>query len=362
MSSNIGRYIKMQIFGESHGKAIGVVIDGIPHGIKLDMDAIAVQMARRAPGNDKTSTPRKEADIPEIISGVLNGVTTGAPLCAMIVNSNTRSGDYSNLVDTPRPSHADYPANIRFNGYNDLSGSGHFSGRLTAPMVFAGAVCRQILKEKGITVGGHIYSIGEVKDTPFDMVYVDENMLNGLNCRAFSVIDEKSEKEMRDVIEKARRDCDSIGGVCEVAVTGIDAGNGDVMFGSVESRISEALFGVPAVKGIEFGAGFGFDKMLGSEANDRYVNKDGKIATVSNNNGGILGGLSNGMPVIFRAVLKPTPSISKPQETLNLTTMEAETLSIKGRHDPCVVVRGLAAIENLVCFVICDILKGNGII
>ncbi|MBQ5902361.1 MAG: chorismate synthase [Clostridia bacterium] len=360
MSSNIGRYIKMQIFGESHGKAIGVVIDGIPHGIKLDMDAIAVQMARRAPGNDKTSTPRKEADIPEIISGVLNGVTTGAPLCAMIVNSNTRSRDYSNLVDTPRPSHADYPANIRFNGYNDLSGSGHFSGRLTAPMVFAGAVCRQILKEKGITVGGHIYSIGEVKDTPFDMVNVDENMLEGLNCRAFSVIDEKSEKEMRDVIEKARMDRDSVGGVCEVAVTGIDAGNGDVMFGSVESRISEALFGVPAVKGVEFGAGFDISKMRGSEVNDCYCIKDGKIATKSNNNGGILGGLTNGMPIIVRAALKPTPSISKEQKTLNTKTLSDDTLIINGRHDPCVVGRALPVIESMVCFILCDILKGNG--
>ncbi len=360
MSSNIGKYIKMQIFGESHGKAIGVVLDGIPHGITLDMESIALQMSRRAPGGDKTSTPRKEADIPEIISGVLDGVTTGAPLCAMIYNSNTRSADYSNLADTPRPSHADFPASVRFDGCNDLSGSGHFSGRLTAPMVFAGAVCRQILKQKGITVGGHIYSVGEVNDTPFDMVNVDEIMLDGLSKRKFAVIDERSEKDMREVIENARMNCDSVGGICEVAVTGIEAGLGDVMFGSVESKISEALFGVPAVKGVEFGAGFDISKMHGSEANDCYTVKDGKIVTTSNNNGGILGGLANGMPIIVRAALKPTPSISKEQKTLNTKTMDEGTLVIHGRHDPCVVGRALPVIESMVCFTLCDILKGNG--
>ncbi len=360
MSSNIGKHIKMQIFGESHGKAIGVVLDGIPHGIKLDMDAIALQMARRAPGADKTSTPRKEADIPEIISGVLDSVTTGAPLCAMILNSNTRSGDYSNLVDTPRPSHADYPASVRFEGCNDLSGSGHFSGRLTAPMVFAGAVCRQILKAKGITVGGHIYSVGEVKDNPFDMADIDENTLDGLSKRRFAVINSDSEAKMRDTIEDARMNCDSVGGVIEVAAIGIDAGVGEVMFGSVESRISEALFGVPAVKGVEFGAGFGIAEMRGSKANDCYEIKDGKIVTKTNNNGGILGGLTNGMPIVVRAALKPTPSISAAQKTLNTKTMSEDTLVIHGRHDPCVVGRALPVIEGMICFVLCDILKGNG--
>ncbi len=360
MSSNIGKHIKMQIFGESHGKAIGVVLDGIPHGIKLDMDAIALQMARRAPGADKTSTPRKEADIPEIISGVLDSVTTGAPLCAMILNSNTRSGDYSNLVDTPRPSHADYPASVRFEGCNDLSGSGHFSGRLTAPMVFAGAVCRQILKTKGITVGGHIYSVGEVKDSPFDMADIDENTLDGLSKRRFAVINSDSEAKMRDTIEDARMNCDSVGGVIEVAAVGIDAGVGEVMFGSVESRISEALFGVPAVKGVEFGAGFGIAEMRGSKTNDCYEIKDGKIVTKTNNNGGILGGLTNGMPIVVRAALKPTPSISAAQKTLNTKTMSEDTLVIHGRHDPCVVGRALPVIEGMICFVLCDILKGNG--
>lgn len=360
MSSNIGKYINMQIFGESHGKAIGVVLDGLPHGEKIDLDEIAVQMARRAPGNDKSSTLRKEADLPEILSGTLDGVTTGAPLCAVIQNSNTRSGDYANLVNTPRPSHADYPASIRFGGHNDLSGSGHFSGRLTAPMTFAGALCRQILERRGITVGGHIYSIGGVLDTPFDPVNVCPEQLNSLNKRSFSVISPEAEKQMRDKIEEARKSLDSVGGTVEIAVCGIDAGCGDVMFGSVESRISEALFGVPAVKGVEFGAGFAFSQMRGSDANDRYALSGGKITTQSNNNGGLLGGLTNGMPLIFRAVLKPTPSIAKEQETLNIKTMEAENLIIKGRHDPCVVGRALPAIENLVCFVLCDILKGNG--
>ncbi len=360
MSSNLGKYIKLQIFGESHGAAIGAVIDGLPHGEKIDFDKIGVQMARRAPGSDKAATPRKEADIPEILSGMTDGVTTGAPLCAIIRNTNTRSSDYSEFRSVPRPSHADYPASVRFDGNNDLSGSGHFSGRLTAPMTFAGAICRQILEKRGITVGGHIYSVGGVKDTPFDPINVNADLLNSLNIRPFSAIDAKSEEKMRESIESARLDGDSVGGTVEIAICGLPVGCGDMMFGSVESRISEALFGVPAVKGIEFGAGFRLDTMLGSEANDRYAEENGKMVTLSNNNGGLLGGLTNGMPLIFRAVLKPTPSIAKGQQTLNTKTMSEETLFVKGRHDPCVVVRALSAIENLVCFVLCDILKGNG--
>ena len=360
MSSNIGKYIKMQIFGESHGPAIGVVLDGLPHGEIIDMDAIAVQMKRRAPGGDATSTPRREADAPEILSGMLNGKTTGAPLCAIIRNTNTRSGDYAELRDTPRPSHADFPASIRFNGCNDLSGSGHFSGRLTAPITFAGAVCRQILERRGITVGGHIYSVGGVYDRPFDAVNVREDQLHALSQRSFSVISADAEQKMRDVIEDARTHGDSVGGSVEIAVTGMPAGCGDMMFGSVESRISEALFGVPAVKGIEFGAGFGLAAMRGSEANDRYSADGEKIVTLTNNNGGLLGGLTNGMPLIIRAALKPTPSISAQQQTLNVRTMKSEPLTISGRHDPCIVGRALPAVENVICYVLCDIVRGNG--
>ncbi len=360
MSSKIGKYINMQIFGESHGNAIGVVLDGLPHGEEIDMDSVAVQMARRAPGNDKTSTPRKEADLPEILSGVLDCKTTGSPLAAIIRNTNTRSSDYSNLIDIPRPSHADYPASVRFDGCNDISGSGHFSGRLTAPMTFAGAVCRQILARRGITVGGHIYSVGSAMDIPFDPTNVDAELLNSLNTRTFSVISPDAETKMRDEIESARLSRDSIGGIVEIAVTGLPVGCGDVMFASVESRISEALFGVPAVKGIEFGAGFALGNMRGSEANDRYINSDGKIATKTNNNGGLLGGLTTGMPLILRAVLKPTPSISAEQETLNIKTMKKDTLVINGRHDPCIIGRALPAIESVICVVLCDILKGNG--
>ena len=361
MSSIIGKNITLSIFGESHGEAIGALIDGLPAGVAVNIDSIYAQMERRAPGRDKSATPRKEKDMPKIISGVLDGFTTGMPLCAMIENGDTRSNDYSYLKDTPRPSHADYPASVKYGDNFDIRGSGHFSGRLTAPIVFAGAVCREILAQKGITVGGHILSIGEIEDTPFDKVTVDNNLLQTLSLSSFGVIDSDKEAKMRDLIESARLDGDSIGGQIEIAVTGLPVGIGEPMARGVESVISSALFSVPAVKGVEFGAGFDIARMRGSEANDRYINVGGKIATATNNNGGVLGGITTGMPLIVKVAVKPTPSIAKEQKTLNIKTME-DSLVIKGRHDPCIVPRAVSVVESAVCLALCDLMKEGGLL
>jgi len=362
MSSIIGKNITLSIFGESHGEAIGALIDGLPAGIAINSESIYAQMERRAPGRDKSATPRKEKDMPKILSGVLDGFTTGMPLCAMIENGDTRSADYSYLKDTPRPSHADYPASVKYGDHFDIRGSGHFSGRLTAPIVFAGAVCREILAQKGITVGGHILSIGNIEDTPFDKVTVDSHLLKDLSLSSFGVIDSDKEAEMRNLIESVRLDGDSIGGQIEIAVTGLPAGIGEPMARGVESVISSALFSVPAVKGVEFGAGFDIACMRGSEANDRYVNDGGKIATATNNNGGILGGITTGMPLIVRVAVKPTPSIAREQKTLNIKTLAEDSLVIKGRHDPCIVPRAVAVVEGAVCLALCDRMKEGGLL
>ncbi len=356
MSSIIGNKIKLSVFGESHGEAIGCVIDGLPNGIKLDFDEISREMARRAPGNDKTATARKESDIPHILSGVLNGITTGAPLAMEIKNTNTRSGDYGNLMSVPRPSHSDYPAYVKYNGNNDVRGGGHFSGRLTAPIVFAGAVAKQILKTKGVTIGAHIIQIGSACDNLFDKNNICAAELDAVTHKQFAVVNDESEAEMRACVEAARVNGDSIGGVIECAAVGLPVGLGGNMFDTVESRLSAALFGVPAVKGVQFGAGFDFAEMLGSQANDGYEMRNGKVALLSNNNGGILGGMTSGAPIIFSVVLKPTPSVSVPQKSVNLQTMENETLIVKGRHDPCVVPRAVSVIEGITAVTLLDLM------
>ena len=356
MSSIIGNKIKLSVFGESHGEAIGCVIDGLPNGIKLDFDEINREMARRAPGNDKTATARKESDIPHILSGVLNGITTGAPLAMEIKNTNTRSGDYGNLMSGPRPSHSDYPAYVKYNGNNDVRGGGHFSGRLTAPIVFAGAVAKQILKTKGVTIGAHIIRIGSACDNLFDKNNICAAELDAVTHKQFAVVNDESEAEMRACVEAARVNGDSIGGVIECAAVGLPVGLGGNMFDTVESRLSAALFGVPAVKGVQFGAGFDFAEMLGSQANDGYEMRNGKVALLSNNNGGILGGMTSGAPIIFSVVLKPTPSVSVPQKSVNLQTMENETLIVKGRHDPCVVPRAVSVIEGITAVTLLDLM------
>ncbi len=356
MSSVLGNKIKLSVFGESHGEAIGCVIDGLPAGVKLDMEKINKEMARRAPGRDKTSTPRKESDTPIILSGVLNGVTTGAPLAMEIKNSNTKSGDYNNLMTVPRPSHSDYPAYIKYGGNNDIRGGGHFSGRLTAPIVFAGAIAKQILEEKGIKIGAHISRIGDVLDTPFDKNEVSNEVLQSVSADVFPTISREKEIEMRTVIEEARLKMDSVGGAIECAVTGMPVGAGGNMFDTVESKLSSAIFGVPAVKGIEFGIGFDFAGEYASNVNDGYKIEDGKVKLISNNNGGILGGMTTGAPIVFNVAIKPTPSISIPQQSVNLETMENETLVIHGRHDPCIVPRAVPVIECVTAFVILDLM------
>ncbi|MBQ1353307.1 MAG: chorismate synthase, partial [Ruminococcus sp.] len=306
MSSAYGDKIKISVFGESHGGGIGVVIDGLPAGEKIDLDAVLAQMARRAPGKDKTATPRKESDLPNILSGILGDTLTGAPLCAVIENTNTRSSDYGNLLAMPRPAHSDYTAYVKYKGANDIRGGGHFSGRITAPIVFAGAVCRQLLEKRGVKIAAHIASIGSVSDGRFCPTEIDDELMNRLSLSSFALIDRSVEKNMRDEVEAARLEQDSIGGSIECAVTGMPVGVGEPMFDGVEGAIAKAVFGVPAVKGIEFGAGFELAKMRGSQANDPFRMKDGKVVTETNNCGGILGGISDGMPIIFRAAIKPT--------------------------------------------------------
>lgn len=356
MSSEFGKNIKLSVFGESHGEAIGCVIDALPGGVSLDMDAIYKDMARRAPGKDKTSTPRLEKDIPHILSGVLDGVTTGAPLAMIIENTNTKSGDYSNLLTVPRPSHSDYPAYVKYGGNNDIRGGGHFSGRLTAPIVFAGAVAKQILAQKGITVGAHIAQIGSAKDDMFDKNNISKELLEKLSSCAFSVINSDAEDKMRAVVEEARMAQDSVGGIIECAVTGVPVGVGANMFSTVEGHLSSILFGVPAVKGVQFGTGFDFAEMYGSQANDTYGIDNGEVVLNSNNNGGVLGGMTNGAPIVLSVVIKPTPSISQPQRSVNLQTMQEEELVIKGRHDPCIVPRAVPVIEAAVAFGLLDLM------
>lgn len=356
MSSEFGKNLKLSIFGESHGEAIGCVIDGLPSGVKLDMDKIYLDMSRRAPGKDKTATPRLEKDVPHILSGVLDNVTTGAPLAMIIENTNTKSGDYSNVMTVPRPSHSDYPAFVKYGGNNDVRGGGHFSGRLTAPLVFAGAVAKQILAQQGVMIGAHIAKIGSAEDDMFDKNHISAELLEKLSSSAFSVISDNAEALMRAEIEKARMDCDSIGGIIECAVIGMPVGVGANMFSTVESHLSSILFGVPAVKGVQFGAGFDFAEMTGSQANDTYSVKDGRVVLNGNNNGGVLGGMTSGAPIVLSAVIKPTPSISKPQKSVNLQTMTDEELVIKGRHDPCIVPRAVPVIEAAVAFGLLDLM------
>jgi chorismate synthase len=359
MSSTYGDKIKISVFGESHGNGIGVVIDGLPAGVKIDIEKVLVQMARRAPGKDRTATPRLEKDFPKVLSGMLDDTLTGAPLCAVIENTNTKSGDYSNLLACPRPGHSDYTAFVKYNASNDIRGGGHFSGRLTAPIVFAGAICRQILESKGIKICAHINNIGTAFDNSFNPVCIENELIEKLNNSSFALINESIEKEMRSQVEQARLELDSIGGSIECAVTGIEAGFGEPMFDGVEGVIAKAVFGVPAIKGIEFGKGFELAQMRGSQSNDAFRYENGKVVTETNNCGGILGGMSNGMPIVFRAAMKPTPSIYIEQDSVDMNSMTPVKLSIKGRHDPCVVVRALPVFEAAAAIAVLDMLLDN---
>jgi len=353
MSSIWGNSVRISIFGESHGPSIGVVMDGLPSGFILDMEQISAHMARRAPGLTPWSTKRNEKDEPVILSGIYLGKTTGTPLCAMIENADTHSSDYAELAEKPRPGHADLTGLARYNGANDPRGGGHFSGRIMAPLTFAGAVCMQILASRGVQINAHIYEIAGIMDTPYDPLIQPQSVSD----KSFPVVSETAEAQMIAAILEARDSHDSVGGIIECMATGFPAGLGKPIFDNIESRIASLLFGIPAIKGVEFGRGFGVSGVKGSENNDSpYLSKQG-IRLQTNHAGGIEGGISNGMPILLRCACKPTPSISRPQDTINLKTMQNDTIQIRGRHDPCIVPRAVPIVESAVALALLDFME-----
>lgn len=357
MSSTYGEHLKLSIFGQSHGAAIGMTLDGIPAGLSVDFEKLQSFLDRRAPGQNAFSTPRKEADRLEFLSGIVHGATCGAPIAAIIRNTNTKSADYDALKDCPRPGHADYTAQIKYGGFQDAAGSGHFSGRLTAPLCIAGGLCKQWLEAIGIRIAAHITAIGGIVDDPVFLDWVNPN-LDSIR-KDFSVLNTDAGERMKEAIAKAHAEGDSLGGLIECAITGIPAGIGDPMFGGMESRIAQIIYGIPAVKGLEFGSGFAGSYMRGSENNDAFVIIDGNVRTVTNNAGGILGGITTGMPLIFQVAIKPTPSIAKEQDTVSLSRMENVKLQVAGRHDPCIVPRAVPVIEAAAAVAVYDAILSN---
>lgn len=356
MSSTFGENLKLSIFGQSHSSGIGMVLDGIPAGLPVNTEKLQEFLNRRAPGQNDYSTPRREEDRPEFLGGILDGFTCGAPIAAVIYNRNTRSADYSNLKDCPRPGHADYTAQIKYGGFQDYAGGGHFSGRLTAPLCVAGGLCIQWLEERGIRLGARIASIaGEGDDIDLDPLNPQLDLIG----KGFPVFSPAAGERMREKIAQARLEADSVGGVIECMVTGLPAGLGEPMFGGVESRIAQIVYGIPAVKAVDFGAGYSAAYMRGSQCNDAYTIENGDIRTLTNNSGGILGGITNGMPLIFQAAIKPTPSISIQQQSVSISLGEDRKLTVKGRHDPCIVPRAVPVIEAAAAIAIFDLILGN---
>ena len=349
--SQYGEHLRLTVFGQSHAPAIGMTLEGLPAGEAIDMEALQAFLERRAPGRNDWSTPRREADAPEFLSGLVGNVTCGAPLTAIIRNTNTRSGDYANLAVVPRPGHADYTAQVKYGGHQDYAGGGAFSGRLTAPLCIAGGICIQLLKRRGIEIISRIASIGTAEDTA------------PLTCstaeKPFPTVSDEAGTAMRAVIADAKAEGDSVGGVIECAVLGLPAGLGGPLFDGMEGRIASIVFGIPAVKGIEFGAGFASARLRGSENNDPFTVKNGTVKTVSNRCGGILGGITDGMPLTFRAAFKPTPSIARAQQSVNLKTLTPETLRVTGRHDPCIVPRAVPCVEAAAAVAVYDALLGG---
>ena len=354
MSSMYLNNLKVSIFGQSHSAGIGVVIDGLPAGEKVDADQLQEFLSRRAPGGKAWATARSEADAPEILSGLVNGKTCGAPLAAVIRNSNTRSSDYDNLRDIPRPGHADYTAHVKYGGFQDVSGGGHFSGRLTAPLCIAGGIMKQILSRRGIEIGAHLLKVGSAWDIGFDPVNLDAETLRLAGGKVFPVLNDDAGEKMQAQIRAAKAEADSVGGIIECAAIGLPVGLGDPMFDGMENRIARIVFAVPAVKGLEFGAGFSVCDMRGSENNDAYSMDGGCVKTCSNHAGGILGGITNGMPLVFRAAIKPTPSIGKVQQSISLSKMADAELEIHGRHDPCIAPRAVPVMEAALALAIMD--------
>ena len=352
MKNTFGNSITITLFGESHGSQIGAVLDGVAPGIEVNLDFMRSQLELRKP-HGKISTARVETDEPHIVSGVFEGKTTGTPICIMFDNSNTKSKDYSKTKDLMRPGHADFTAMEKYHGYQDYRGGGHFSGRLTTPLVAAGAILIQALQQKGIYIGSHILKCGPVEDKRFEDYEIE---LQKVNEQLFPVLQETAAKEMLAYIETAAKEGDSVGGVLETVILGVPSGVGEPWFDSMESMLSHGLFSIPAVKGVGFGAGFAFADMKGSEANDSFEIRDKAVVTKTNHNGGINGGITNGMPIKFQTVIKPTPSIYKKQETVNLASMTNEEMQIEGRHDPAIIHRARVVVDSMTAIVLADML------
>ena len=352
--SSWGNALKLSIFGESHGAAIGVVIDGLPSGEAIDLDLLEAFMRRRAPGQSSLTTQRREADVPQVLSGLYRGRTTGTPLCIQVQNTDTRSQDYDATRSVARPGHADYTGFLRYSGYNDPNGSGHFSGRVTAGLAAAGGICLQILERRGVHIGAHIASIHQVEDEAVDSLALDPQQLKALSALALPVFSHEQGEQMRQAIEQARGRGDSVGGVIECFALGFPAGIGSPMFDGIENSMASILFGIPAVKGVSFGDGFAAAGRTGSQNNDPFTIRDGKIRTTSNHHGGILGGISSGMPIVVQVAIKPTPSIAMPQQTVDLMKSTETTVQVKGRHDPCIVPRAVPCVEAAVAVALMD--------
>lgn len=359
MSSEFGKILRISIFGQSHGRAVGVVADGLPAGEEIDAAELQRFLDRRRPGGSPLSTARKETDIPEFLSGLEGGKTCGAPLCAVIRNADQHSGDYGELADKPRPGHADFTAWAKWGGHADMRGGGHFSGRLTAPLCVAGGIAKQILARRGIFVGAHLAAVAGICDRPFPL-HPSRELFDEIAARPFPVLDEEAGERMCAAILEAKGDLDSVGGVIECAAAGLPPGLGEPMFGGIENRLAAALFGIPAVKGLEFGEGFRAAALRGSENNDPFVVENGRVRAESNRAGGVLGGITTGMPLVLRAAVKPTPSIGRAQRTVCLSAMEPAELTIHGRHDPCVAHRAVPVVEAVTAAVLLDLLlEGN---
>lgn len=355
MSSTYGKSLKLSIFGQSHGAGIGMVLDGIPAGLKVDEENLQEFLSRRAPGQGSHTTSRKEADKVEFLSGIVDGFTCGAPIAAVIRNSNTRSEDYSNLMDCPRPGHADYTAQVKYGGFQDAAGGGHFSGRLTAPLCIAGGLCLQWLSDSGIRIGAQILQIGSIKDEELNACHPELDRIDS----TFPIVKSDAGEKMLDAIAQAKAHGDSLGGIIQCYATGIPAGLGEPMFGGVENRISEIVYGIPAVKGVQFGTGFAAALSTGSENNDSFYIENGKVKTLTNHCGGILGGITNGMPLVFSVAIKPTPSIACQQQSISLSTMQSASLIVNGRHDPCIVPRAVPVVEAAAAIAIYDLILSN---
>lgn len=350
MRSTYGENLKLSIFGQSHDPYIGMTLEAIPAGLSVDFAQLQQFMDRRAPGNNAWSTPRKEQDQPEFQAGITNGLTDGTPITAIIHNRNTRSGDYDNLKICPRPGHADYTAIVKYGNEHDVAGGGHFSGRLTAPLCIAGGLCKQWLSQMGVQIGAHIKSIGQITDEPFNPMDPAIDRISS----DFPVLSTEAGEKMKAAIAAARSDSDSVGGIIECAVTGLPIGLGGPMFAGMESRLAAIMYGIPAVKGVDFGAGFRVNDLLGSENNDPFTVQNGQICTLTNHAGGILGGITNGMPLILRVAVKPTPSIAKAQQTVDLSKMAPVSIQVKGRHDPCILPRAVPVVEAAAAIAIFD--------